>query len=65
LRPPNNEETTNNAIAIIHRSIPVLEPGDALPNALKGGYAVQPPLKGPVSTNMEESITTLAAKKNQ
>ena len=55
----------NKAIAIIHKSIPVLEPGDASPNADNGGYAVQPPLNGPVSTNIEDNITILATKKNQ
>ena len=55
----------NKAIAIIHKSIPVLEPGDASPNADNGGYAVQPPLNGPVSTNKDDNIIMLATKKNQ
>ena len=55
----------NKDIAIIHKSIPVLEPGEASPNADNGGYAVHPPLNGPVSTNIEDNITILAVKKNQ
>ena len=52
-------------MATNHRSVPNPDPGLASRKALNGGYIVHPPLAGPVLTNKEETITTLAIKKNQ
>jgi hypothetical protein len=42
-----------------------MEPEDACPKALSGGYIVHPPEAGPVEINKEDIITILARKKNQ
>jgi len=45
--------------------MPAPEPGMAWGSALNGGYTVQPPEAGPVSTNSEITITAEEAAKNQ
>jgi hypothetical protein len=63
--PPSNCDTTNKHILVSHKSIPVPDPFDADLKALKGGYAVHPPLAGPVAMSRDENITMLDKKKNQ
>jgi hypothetical protein len=55
----------NIAILTSHRSIPIFDPSLAWCSALNGGYTVHPPDAGPVCTNNEENMITLAIKKNQ
>ena len=50
LSAPRSEPTQKMAMLIIHRFMPVPCPGPALGTALKGGYAVQPPMGAPPCT---------------
>ena len=50
LSAPSKEPTQKMAILIIQRFIPAPCPGPALGMALKGGYAVQPPMGAPSCT---------------
>ena len=45
--------------------MPAPEPVEACGSALNGGYAVQPPIKGPVLRKRLKNMTTPARAKNQ